>query len=374
MQHPATWEKKTKLSAAFRVRLILLTTAMDFRRHFPRVRLHRSALSLGLGFALVLFVATAPANQNVLPYKPEAGPYRVEFVRYDWHDARRDRDVPVKIYFPASGEGPFPVIVFSHGLGGTRESYEYLGRHWASHGYVSVHLQHLGSDDAVWRDSPNPMESLRQAVRDPAAAIHRPLDVSFAIDQIQRLQAEDSPLRGRLDLARIGAAGHSFGAFTTLAVAGMVFMLPGGERTMRDPRIQAAIPMSAPVPERREHLDRIYGAIAIPCLHMTGTLDYSPITPQTSAADRQLPFEHSRGPDKYLLVFEGGDHMVFSGVRRRQAARANVELDPVFHSFIRQATTAFWDAYLRNDRAARQWLADGGLEAVLGSHGVLKKK
>ncbi|MCL6566831.1 MAG: hypothetical protein K6U09_10465, partial [Acidobacteriia bacterium] len=61
-------------------------------------------------------------------------------------------------------------------------------------------------------------------------------------------------------------------------------------------------------------------------------------------------------------------------VRRRQAARADVELDPVFHSLIRQATTAFWDAYLRNDTAARQWLADGGLEAVLGVHGVLKKK
>ncbi|MCL6566039.1 MAG: acetylhydrolase, partial [Acidobacteriia bacterium] len=311
---------------------------MNSRRHSPRARRHRAALSLGLGIALVLSVAAAPANQNVLPYKPEAGPYRVEFVRYDWHDARRDRNVPVKLYFPASGDGPFPVIVFSHGLGGTREDYAYLGRHWASHGYVAVHLQHLGSDDAVWRGSPDPMESLRRAVRDPAAAIHRPLDVSFAIDQLERLQAEDSPLRGRLDLEQIGVAGHSFGAFTTLAVAGMVLALPGEERTMRDPRVKAAIPMSAPVPERREHLGRMYGAIAIPCLHITGTLDYSPITPQTRPEDHQLPFEHSRGPDKYLLVFEGGDHMVFSGVRRRQAARADVELDPVFHSLIRQAT------------------------------------
>ena len=39
------------------------------------------------------------------------------------------------------------MIVFSHGLGGTRDGYEYLGRHWASYGYVSVHLQHKGSDD-----------------------------------------------------------------------------------------------------------------------------------------------------------------------------------------------------------------------------------
>ncbi len=347
---------------------------MNFRRPFLKVPLYLSALSLCLGIALAVSVARTQPRQNILPYKSDAGPYRVEFVRYDWHDALRNRDVPVKIYFPASGNGPFPLILFSHGLGGTREDYEYLGRHWASHGYVSAHLQHLGSDDSVWRGSANPMESLRQAVRNPANALHRPRDVSFAIDQIERLQTADSPLRGRLDLAQIGAAGHSFGAFTTLAVAGMAFVLPGEERTMREPRVKAAIPMSAPVPERREHLARIYGAIAIPCLHITGTLDESPLTPQTSAADRQLPFEYSRGPDKYLIVFEGGDHMVFSGVRRRRAARANVELDPIFHSLIRQATTAFWDAYLRNDATARQWLADGGLEAVLGAHGEFKKK
>jgi len=73
----------------------------------------------------------------------------VEIQRTTWHDANRDRDVPVKIYSPKSGNGPFPVIIFSHGLVGSREGYEYLGRHWASRGYVSVHLQHYGSDDDV---------------------------------------------------------------------------------------------------------------------------------------------------------------------------------------------------------------------------------
>ncbi len=332
---------------------------------------------IAAGVALCLLTAltfSAAQAQSACPYKSAAGPHRVAVVRYDWHDARRDRDVPVKIYFPASGEGPFPVVVFSHGLGGTREGYEYLGRHWASHGYVSVHVQHSGSDDAVWRGSANPMESMRQAIREPANALHRPLDVRFAIDQMERLHTEESPLRGRLDLGRIGAAGHSFGAFTTLAVAGQVFVLPGGERTLRDPRVKAAIPMSAPVPERRDQLNRMYGSISIPCLHMTGTLDESPVTPQTRAVDRQLPFEYSHGPDKYLVVFTGGDHMVFSGINRRLAQRANPELDPVFHDLIRQSTTAFWDAFLRGDVAARQWLTEGGFDTVLGDYGVFKKK
>jgi predicted dienelactone hydrolase len=55
---------------------------------------------------------------------------------------------------PATGPGPFPVIVFSHGLGGSREGYKYLGRHWASYGYVAVHVEHLGSDTAAFTKRP----------------------------------------------------------------------------------------------------------------------------------------------------------------------------------------------------------------------------
>src|SRR3954467_12365816 len=83
-------------------------------------------------------------------YKAVPQPSTVEIVRFDWMDTNRNRKVPAKIYYP-KGDGPFPVIVFSHGLGGSREGYEYLGRHWASNGYVCVHLQHIGSDDSIWR-------------------------------------------------------------------------------------------------------------------------------------------------------------------------------------------------------------------------------
>src|SRR5262245_56462669 len=148
-------------------------------------------------------------------YKKSAGPHEVGTLKLEWKDAKRDRTVPVKIYLPKSA-GPFPVIIFSHGLGGSRDGYEYLGRHWASHGYVCVHLQHHGSDSALWVGKGYDQAALRKAASDPKNAADRPQDVHFAIDELTKLNASDSQLKGRLNLNNIGMAGHSFGAYTTM--------------------------------------------------------------------------------------------------------------------------------------------------------------
>src|SRR4051812_48908102 len=295
----------------------------------------------------------------------------VEVIRYEWLDSKRNRKVPVKVYYPQSA-GKAPVIVFSHGLGGSREGYEYLGRYYASHGYVSVHLQHLGSDNAVWENAPldEVMANMRKAAAKIENAVNRPLDASFAIDQLEKLNREESPLKGRLDLDRIGMAGHSFGAYTTLAIAGEKMTAAGrGESSLRDPRIKAAIPMSAPVPLKQTRIESAFADIRIPCLHMTGTLDTSPIG-ETRAEDRRLPFDHSNGSDQYLLTFKDGDHMIFSG---RGRGRGGAQ-DALFQRYICVGSTAFWDAYLKGDAGAKTWLAQDGFKSALGEHGRFEVK
>ncbi len=324
---------------------------------------------------LIAFVAriaaptAAEKAAGSAPAYAAPGKHAVATVLYDWKDTRRDREVPVKIYYPKQGEGPFPVIVFSHGLGGTREGYTYLGRHWASHGYVSVHLQHIGSDDSVWKGKPNPLDALRQSLKNPIHAINRPADVRFAIDQVEKMN-DKGPLQGRLDLERIGMAGHSFGAYTTLAVAGQVFVTRWKEISVADPRVKAAIPMSSPVPRDKEKRKRAFARIAVPCLHMTGTEDHSPVG-DTRQEERRLPFDLSGDlADRYLIIFNGGDHMVFSG---RGRLPGNREKDPRFQELIRAASLAFWDAYLREDATAKTWLAGGGFATAMGSDGTLEK-
>jgi hypothetical protein len=126
--------------------------------------------------------------------------------------------------------------------------------------------------------------------------------------------------------------------------------------------------MSAPVSANKRRLDDVYAQIKIPCLHMTGTLDSSPIG-DTKPEERRLPFDHSEGSDQYLITFKDGDHMIFSG-RGRLLANAK---DEQFQKLICASSTAFWDAYLRGDSAAKAWLRDD-FKAVLGSDGTFEVK
>jgi predicted dienelactone hydrolase len=322
-------------------------------------------------FSTALVSAALAAETN---YHATKGSFEVSTLRIEWHDKKRDRDVPVKIYYPKDASGPFPVIIFSHGLGGSRDGYTYLGNEWASHGYVSVHVQHHGSDTAVWMNASNC--GLQDAMK-PQNASNRVVDIYFAISQLEGMNKESGPLQGKLDLQHIGVAGHSYGAWTTLVVGGQRITSDVGHehRTVipfRDPRIKAIIPMSSPVPGKLR-LDEIYGSIQLPCLHMTGTLDDSPVA-ETKAADRRIPYDHMTGEvaDEYLLTFNGGDHMVFSGRLSHLGSRA--EHDHIFQKYIKEASTAFWDAYLKNNKSAKEWLADGEFKKALGKEGTFEMK
>ncbi|HOM52847.1 MAG TPA: hypothetical protein PL151_18425 [Phycisphaerae bacterium] len=331
-----------------------------------------------LTYALVL-LSTAPGLPQAAPTPAfrdetryaEAGPHEVATLRLAWTDDAREREVPVKIYYPANEEGPFPIVIFSHGLGGSREGYAFLGRHWASHGYVSVHLEHEGSDAEVWRGQTDAARELQRAAKDPRNAINRPKDVSFAIDQLQQLQAEDGgPLGNALALDRIAVAGHSFGAFTALAVVGELGTY-ASEQRLADPRVKCAILMSTPVPvSRRDRYDAVYGEIVVPCLHMTGTLDETPIA-VTKVEDRRIPYDHIQRAEQYLVTFVGGDHAIFSG-RPRRGSRA--EKDPLFHKLILAGTTAFLEAYLADGDEAKTWLRDGGYRKMLATNARFEHK
>lgn len=261
-------------------------------------------------------------------------------------DATRERTVPLKVYRPES-EQALPVVLFSHGLGGSRDGNPYLGDHWAKAGYVAVFMQHAGSDAEVWKNvEPRERMEALKAAANFEAALNRYIDVPFVIDELERWNANpEHPLHGKLDLAHIGMSGHSFGANTTQGVMGQKFPV---NRSFHEPRIAAFIAFS-PSLHKRLTAAEAFGEISAPVLLMTGTKDGSPIDPTTTPESRMEVFDGLPAGDKYHLVFEDGEHFAFSDA----GGFRNQERIEHHHHAIQILTTRFWDAYLKNDEAAK---------------------
>jgi predicted dienelactone hydrolase len=275
------------------------------------------------------------------------------------HDVARKRDVPLRVYLPA-GTAPAPVILFSHGLGGSRAGSAFLGEHWAARGYVAVFLQHPGSDDSVWKNEPvrERMPSLKQAASLDNFLL-RVQDVPAVLNQLELWNAEKTnSLAGRLDLNRVGMSGHSFGAVTTEAVSGET--LPVGGQRFTDPRIQAAIVFSPSAP-RSGSAAKAFGAVKIPWLLMTGTKDLAPIG-NADLKSRLAVYPALHGAPKYELVLHNAEHSVFTD---RALPGDREPRNPNHHRVILALSTAFWDAHLRRDAAALAWLDGPGPRSLM---------
>jgi len=251
----------------------------------------------------------------------------------DWFDETRQRAVPVRLYWPDSAK-LVPLVVFSHGIGGSRRGYSYLGEHFAANGIASLHLQHVGSDRSLWTGNVLSLVGRLQDAAQEREALERVKDLSFALDQL----LGDEEFGKRIDRQRIAAAGHSYGANTVMLAAGASVRRGGRRLEMRDPRVKAAVLLSAPPFYGEADLKAILQSITLPTLHVTATEDviripgfYSP------ASDRVAVFEAVGSALKTLAVFEGGSHSIFTN----RGGTGGVELNPKVKAATKELALAF---------------------------------
>ena len=309
----------------------------------------------------LIIALVTPTIVRAFDYDPlveDAHWHHAQVLELSIDDRARQRVIPVRVYLPASPAAA-PIVLFSHGLGGSRAGSGLLGDHWAARGYVCMFIQHPGSDRATWEDAaPADRERARLAAGNAANFHLRVADVHAALDALARWNdAPGQPLQGRLDLRRIGVAGHSFGALTAQAVAGERF----GLATFIDPRIKAALLLSPSSPRHGDDPVAAFGAVGMPWLMMMGSLDALPFG-DPGAGSRRAVFASLPAGNKYELVLDGAAHQVF--VEQPLPGDTGTR-NPRYHRAILAISTAFWDAWLVDSPAARAWLDSDAPRAVL---------
>ena len=255
--------------------------------------------------------------------------------------SERDRQFRVLLYYPQEtspqegsvGDAPtrragkIPVVVMSHGLASNPEDRGKRAEHLASYGFMVAIPQHPGSDTQHVQDL---LDGLNREIFAVQEFIDRPRDISYVIDELERL---NSPEFGdRLDLENVGLYGHSFGGYTVLALAGATIdtthlradcerqgylnvslllqcralVLPEIPNTFRDPRVKAVFAVN-PVNNSIFGPEGL-GQVDIPVALVAGSFD--PAAP--AIFEQLLSFPWITSSQKYLMLAEGQAHVDFS--------------------------------------------------------------
>jgi dienelactone hydrolase len=265
--------------------------------------------------------------------------------QWDGMPAKPSRTLVTTIWYPARGSGygapaggPYPLIVFAHGLGGSPQDYQQLLSAWAAAGYVvAAPLFPLSS-------------SATPGGPDGGDIGNQPGDMSFVIDQVLKASAASTgTLSGLVDPKEIGAGGHSNGAITTLGLV--------ANSCCRDTRVKAAVVMAGTT----EGLGRGHYELteAPPLLVVQDRHDG--LVPY---ADAVAVFNQAEGP-KGLLVLNWDSASDPTGSTAHMASSGVV--GPT-SGLVIQSTTAFFDAFLKHEHAALPAVAVDGRSSLSTVH------
>jgi dienelactone hydrolase len=285
-------------------------------------------------------IAPTTTTSTLPPLASPTTPYRVGSRTFDWFDesrstpahgryhSHRGREIVTVIWYPAQGApstsiydgaapahtgGPFPVVLFAHGHGGEPADYRTDIFEWVSRGYVVVAPEFpLGNrrtpGGAIYADLPN-----------------QPGDLSYTLSRVLGANADPTSwLHGVIDPRRVGAIGHSSGAWTVLALV--------ANTCCRDHHITAAIILAGEM--SNSFTGRFYKSGAPPLLFVHAVDD--PTVPYAAGEQAYLAAPRP----KYFFTLKVGDHATpYLGYRYPEGTAALHVTDEFLDRYLRDIKT-----------------------------------
>lgn len=270
-----------------------------------------------------------------IPDLRRPGPFEFSQQTIVLKDTSRNRTYPIDLYLPQTNDtipASIPVVVLSHGLGSSRADFSDVAEYFASYGYAVALPEHIGSNHDLQQDV---LAGRASEVFRFSEFVDRPLDVSFLLNELER--RNQTEWQGRLNLQQVAAAGHSFGGYTVLALAGATVDF---DHLRQDCSRESFIEFLNPAvllqcralessPEAKEQLtqglkdDRVSLVIAFNPVNASifgpkglskiqvpiviGASGYDPAAPLVP--EQAHSFTWLTAPERYLLLARGGAHI-----------------------------------------------------------------
>ena len=343
----------------------------------------------------------------------------------NWVSGQFDFDVSLTV--PAK-LGPFPLVIYLPALGETRSAGEVWRTAWAQSGYAVLSVQPLADDAKVWSSTLARSGDFAMLARErysATAMIARLEALQAALLELDRRHSRHEAPLDKVDLSRVAIAGFDVGAYTAMAVAGE--SIKGVPGPLLPFPVKAVIALSPHADFSGASFGERYAAIRGPVLSVTSDNDTDMLGLVTSPSIRKAPFETMPGGSKYLLTMSGIPHAGMSGGGlkpepreaggpaprtersprgdrppeggsrgpgkggssgshpedrsrkggERPGASREAAISPtslaISEAAVQGVTTAFLDAYVKQDPVAREWL-DRDASRWLKARGEIKRK
>jgi len=396
----------------------------DYRRHLP-----------GFGATtLVLSLLSGCASEAPQPPKPDAAKvkqfagrgyltddrYNVATTFATWIVGERNFDIAFTV--PAK-QGAFPLLIYLPALGEGRNAGESLRTAWAQAGYAVMSIQPLAEDAKAWSSERARIGDFTALAHDrySATAMTARLDaLHMILVELARRQHGEAPL-DRFDLTHVAIIGYDIGAYTAMIVAGE--NLRGVTKPALPFPIKAVIALSPYSGFSGAAFEDRYSGIMGPVLSVTSDSDTDSLGLVTSPSVRKAPFQYMPAGNKYLLTLSSITHSAIGGGNANEVneqdhhpensdsggsnepkgggagkhggrrhggnsqsqkggqqdmpaidgSRPSPTSRAIGLTAIQGVTTAFLDAYVKNDSFAQEWL-DKDVSRWLGPRGEIRKK